>query len=66
MGVGGDGVFQVVGALAADALPQGVVQFVLGGGPLDGEGFPRVNLQGVLEGGDGPFQVVGAVAANAV
>ncbi len=61
-----DGLLEVLGAVAADAVAVGGAQVVLGCGPLLGKGLACVYLQGALEVADGLLQVFGPVAADAV
>jgi hypothetical protein len=55
-GVVVDGLFEILGAFAANAVRVGGRQVVLGGGPLFGEGFAGPNLEGEGVVVDGLFE----------
>ena len=60
-----DGLLQVLGPLAADAVDVGIAQVVLGSRPTFGEGSAGFDFQRLLIVLDGLLQVLGPLAADA-
>ncbi len=58
--------FEVIGAFAADAVPIGVREVVLGRGPALGKGLARPHRERGLVAVDGALKVAGAFAADAL
>ena len=64
--VGTNRLLQVVGPIAADAVPIGEREVVLCRGPLVRQGLARADRERCLKGANRLLQVVGPIAADAV